>query len=281
MFTAYVENHKGERLRLSQNPAYSVTIDGLLSPQVTISKTTATNKDGSNATNVRAEDRIIDIEIQPRYPVELNRQQLYKYFPIKKTVTFYFANENRAVKIDGIVQQVDGNLFEQTQTISIVIDCLQPFFVDQNETLVNMSQVIGMFEFPFAIKEEGIEFSVLNQELSQMVANTGDVDTGVVIRMEAMGTVVNPIIYNVDTKEYFGLDITMQPGDAIEIDTTVGEKKVTLIREGQRSNILNNIIAGNTWFTLEPGENLFTYTADDSPDLLFISFHYSLRFEGV
>lgn len=282
MYSFSVENNINEILELTHSPSYDlVSIDGLLPPMATISTVQATNRDGSILTNTRAEDRTIGITIAPKPPIELNRQKLYRYFPLKKEVTLYFRNQNRNVKINGIVESYDGSLFESKQTIAINIRCLNPYFKNSNSSVQQMSQVIDNFEFPFAITEEGKEFSYIDKQLSQIIDNTGDVDTGLIIEMEAMGTVVNPIIYDVVTRESFGLNITMQYGDVIRINTNVGNKKVELTRDGATTNVINNITQDNTWFTLKTGENIFTYACDEGEENLYINFYFSLMFEGV
>lgn len=282
MFTLTVENDKGERLRLSNSPAYAIRyIDGLLAPQATISAVTATNRDGKVVTNVRAENRVISIAIAPKPPVEENRQRLYTFFPAKKEITLHFANENRDVKITGIVEAMDGSLFKSAQTITININCANPYFRNDAASYEEIYKIKSLFEFPFEIEEEGIEFSTIDEELRQIILNDGDVETGLTIEIEAMADTSNPIIYNANTREFFGVNIEMETGNIIRIQTDTGKKKVELIRGAEVTNIINNIMKGVTWLTLAPGENLFTYSNDTRADAIKLGFYYTLLFEGV
>ena len=282
MFILTVENSKGERLKLTDSPQYSIRyIDGLLSPQASISTVTATNRDGSVITNVRAENRVISIALSPKPPVEENRQQLYSYFPIKKEITLFFSNENREVKISGIVTSLEGSLFEIGQTITVNIECPSPYFENAAQNYTEVYKIIKWFEFPFAIEEEGKEFSEISEELAQMIENDGDIETGLTIEIEAMATTRNPIIYNVETREYFGLNMEMSTGDIVRIQTAPGKKKVELIRGADVLNAINYIMPGNTWLTLAPGKNIFTYANDTRTDAVYLRFYYSLLFEGV
>lgn len=282
MFTCSIENDRGETLQLTNNRYYNlISIEGLLSPLVEISSITATNRDGSIPTNIRATDRTITISIAPRSQVEDSRQRLYRFFPIKKEVTLYFKNQKRDLKINGIVEAIDGLLFELNQTLEIVIRCYNPFFKNRYESNIELSQVVANFEFPFAIEAEGMEFSYVDRQLSQIIENSGEIETGLIIGLEAMGTVVNPIIYNADSRASFGLNFTMQEGDKIIIDTNVGDKKVELVRNGEISNIINSIEKNNTWLNLPTGNTVFTYSCDSGAENLYINFNYYLMFAGV
>lgn len=144
-----------------------------------------------------------------------------------------------------------------------------------------MASIIDLFEFPFSIENEGLEFSRIDKALTQNIYNAGDTETGLIIELSASGAVVNPTIYNADTREYFGLNITMQYGDLIRINTNVFNKKVELVRYGETRNIINNILKGNKWFKITPGDNLFTYQCESGEEFLNFKFIYSNLYEGV
>ena len=273
MFRLWVENEKNEKEELTSSPFYeSVVIDGLLPPKVTFNSSSVAGKDG---------ERDIGITVKPAYPVEENRQRLYRYFKVKKEVKLYFKNENRNLLISGKVESFNGSLFEQKQTIVIDIRCFEPYFKDSKESAVSMSSLIDLFEFPFSIGNEGIEFSRLDKALTQNIYNAGDTETGMIIELSANGEVINPTIYNVETREYFGLNITMQYGDLIRINTNAFNKKVELVRYGESRNIINNIKKGNKWFQITPGDNVFTYQCERGEEFLNFKFIYSNLFEGV
>ena len=281
MYRLFAENQKNEKIELSNSPYFYVKIEGLLPGKATLHTTTVINNDGSILNSVRKDNRDITITVIPSMPVAENRQRVYKYFKIKSKVTLYFETDNRDVKIKGTVESVEGSLFDQQQTIEIGIICTDPYFEEKIQRIVNMAQVLDLFEFPFAIEEEGIEFSRIDKTLTQGVYNAGDTETGVVIELSAMGEVVNPIIRNVETRGYFGLNIEMQLGDVIQINTNNFNKKVTLQRYGEIRNIINSIMKGNEWFKLMPGDNIFTYQCEKGEENLSVRFIYSNKYEGV
>lgn len=282
MISLIVENENNEKLDL-MNPSYfdSVTVDGLTPGKASINTTVIANSDGSLINNARNEDRPITIDIEPAFPIEENRLRIYQFFKRKKYITLYVKTTNRDLKIEGMVESVEGSLFVEKQSITIEILCNDPYFKDQLETYTNMARVLDLFEFPFSIEEEGKEFSRIEKTIEQTVINAGDTETGVIIEISASGTVINPTIYNTVTRESFGLNITMQSGDVITINTNNFQKKVELLRNGETTNIINSIIKGNKWFKLLQGDNLFTYTCDTGEEFLNIRFIYNNLYEGV
>lgn len=282
MFRLEVENEKKEKIELTNSPFYeSVAIEGLLPPQAAVNSSAVANADGETFNSARVSIRDVTIDIKPAFPVEENRQRLYTYFKLKKQVNIYFKNKNRDIVTAGIVEGFDGSLFEQKQLISISIKCLDPYLKDSAESVADMANIIDNFEFPFSIDKEGIPFSIIDKALTQNIFNAGDVETGMIIELTANGEVIKPTIYNVETREYFGLDFTMQLGDVIKINTNKFNKKVELIRYGETRNIINNILKGNKWLTLQVGDNLFTYTCEAGEENLSFKFTYSNRYEGV
>lgn len=282
MFTLIAQNKYGEQLELTHNNAYVITnIDGLDPPDSVINTTRNASADGSVFNSSYVDNRTIAITLSINGPAEANRINLYKYFKAKYDVRIYYQNATRNVYIDGYVQNFSIELFEKKQIAQIVIFCPNPFFNGNIDNVINFESIIDMFEFPFSIPEAGIEFSVLETENETDVINSGDVETGVLITLRANGTVVNPVIYNSDTGEYFKLNIIMSDGDIITINTKKKEKSVTLTSGGTDSNIIGNMIFGSTWFQLLPGDNMFIVSADTMPENLYCTFIIVNQFEGV
>lgn len=282
MYRLWIENENNKIMELTNSTSFIVTdVDGLLPPDTTINSVEAVNKDGSIYNSSKVNNRPINITILPQNPVEENRQKLYEFFKVKKAVTIYFKNKNRDVKITGRLQKFDGSLFSQTQTLTLEIICNDPYFKDKDDSTQNMSQIIDNFEFPFAIAEEGKEFSYIDKVITKVIENNGDVEAGLIITLRAEGEVVDPIIYDVDTREKFGLNFTMQKSDLIQINTNKGNKKVELVRNNVTTNIINSIMKGNKWLELKNGDNLFTYDCKSGAEYLYISFCYANLYEGV
>ena len=227
-------------MTLTGNKNYVIrSIDGLTPPFATVNSSVVAMVDGAIYNSARVETRNIIITISPLIPVEANRNALYKYFPIKKKIRLYYENGMKHVYIDGYVDSIDGSLFEISQTLTISIICLEPYWKSQILSNADVSDTEGLFEFPFAIPSDGIEFSRINKTSTVNIVNYGDVEIGMIIELIADDYVSNPTIYRTATGEMFSLIYYMHPKDKITINTNRNSKSIILTRNGEKSNIIN------------------------------------------
>ena len=70
-------------------------------------------------------------------------------------------------------------------------------------------------------------------------------------------------------------------GDSITINTRKGNKSVTLLRDGIKYNILNALDRNTSWFTLEHGDNVFAYEADEGTSNLQFKISNNIVYDGV
>jgi len=282
MYGLKVENDRGNTLELTGNPNYTVfKIEGLNPPHATINSSVNTTTDGSSINSVRLESRNLVIYMTVNGDVEANRINLYKYFPVKKKVKIFFNNESRNVYIEGKVELIECDLFTSRQVAQISLICPQPYFKAVNELTSIFSDVSPLFSFPFSVAETGVEISAITTNQRKSIVNAGDIETGAIIKLFAIGTVVNPILYDVLKRTHLKLNFTMLPSDTIIINTNVGEKSIELIRDGVTYNALGYMLPDSTWFTLEAGDNVFTYDADSGNSNLQITFTTSVLYSGV
>lgn len=282
MYQLTIENHKGEQLQLTQNPNYTIiNIDGLNPTQANINTAINANFDGSTFINSRLSERNIVIELVINGDIESNRIALYQFIKSKYQCTLYYSNNQRNVYIVGYIESFECNFFSEKETVQISIICPKPCFINQSQTDINFSVVNALFEFPFSIAEAGMAFSelVLGEEI--VVVNSGDIETGMIIRFTATDTVVNPALYNVETQEFIKINITMSVGDVVEINTNKGAKSVTYISNGVTTNAINYIDRSSSWLQLESGDNIITYNADDYEENLMCTLAYNNLYEGV
>lgn len=118
----------------------------------------------------------------------------------------------------------------------------------------------------------------------------GDTETGIVIKIHAIGAAQHITIYNTGTREKMILDTDklaaltgsgIGAGDEITISTIKGNKYITLLRNGREYNILNIMDKNADWFQLAKGDNIFTYTATYGSSNLQFKILNQIAFEGV
>lgn len=282
MFTLAIENAKGNRLRLTQNPNYSlVSVDGLNPVKANINTAVNANFDGSTFKSSRLQNRNIVIMLAVEGAIETNRIELYKFIKTKEEVTVYVSNGTRDVYIKGRVEDMQIGIFAQKQMVQISIICPNPYFANVDENHEDFSVVNGLFEFPFDIAEEGVPFGEIVVDAEVNIQNRGDVNTGMIVEFKAIGTVVNPAIYNTGTGKFMKLNVTMSDGDVIQINTNKGQKGVLEISGGTVSNILNKLDPTSTWLDLETGDNTMMFTATSGEINLQCTLYHDFMYEGL
>lgn len=282
MLEVKVENKSGEILNLTTSKNYTLfKVEGLQPPTTTINSTKKSTSDGTTINSVSVESRNIVLYMTIDRDIEKNRINLYKYFPLKQTVTVYFKNNTRDVKIDGLVEIIECDLFTNRQVAQISLICPQPYFSAVNELISYFSDLTNLFSFPFGIAESGMELSAITTNIRKSIINTGDVESGVIIKLYAIGDVVNPIIYDVFNRTHIAINFSMQANDQIIINTNVGSKSITLIRNGVSYNAMGYMTPDSKWLTLAQGDNVFTYDADSGNSNLQLTFTTVVLYGGV
>lgn len=282
MYECKVKNHIGEVLNLSTSSKYTLyKITGLQPPASAVNTSNNATSDGVTINSVRVDKRNIVLYVAMEGDVEANRINLYRYFPLKQTITLYFKNNKRDVCIEGKVETIQCDFFTKKQVAQISVICPKPYFKAVNDLVSYFSDVSALFEFPFSITETGMEFSAITTNVRKSIINAGDVASGVIIELYAIGTVVNPIIYDVFKRTHIKLMCTLEPGDHVVINTNHGEKSITRVRAGVSSNIMGCLWPSSSWLTLEAGDNVFTYDCDSGNSNLQITFTTPILYGGV
>lgn len=283
MLHVIAENKYNQQINLTENGNYALlSVGGLTPPAATINTAVIATSDGAVFNSSRLETRNIVLTIAPLNSVETNRINLYQYFKAKQYIKLYLENNTRSVWIDGYIETMDGDLYSDAEQMQISIICPDPFFKDTTTGLYTFSNVVSLFSFPFSIAETpGVPISEISEYVEIAITNNSDYETGVIISMLANGEVVNPTIYNMTTNENFSLNITLQAGDEITIDTRRGHKSVTLTRNAVVTNILNDMTENSEWLNLVVGDNIFSYTADTGAEYLDISVTLQPIYEGM
>ena len=286
MYKLRIVNEYGKEYVLTQNDKLIVTLlDGFYSSSATINTSKVGTQPGERLASRSTNKRNIGIYFNILRDVMKTRKELYNVFVSGSKVTCYYENAENNVYIEGIVEDLTLQPHEQMTTGQIILVCPYPYFKDIETIVDDISAIISNFTFPFNIEEEGKPFSYYDNDVQTVITNEGGIETGMRIELTTSGgEVVNPVIYNRETTEFIGLGtdenpFTIKVGDVVIIDTQ--EKKVTLRRNAEETNIFNSLTKNITWLTLKPSDNIFTYEAKFGKEFLMISLVHQNQYEGV
>lgn len=123
----------------------------------------------------------------------------------------------------------------------------------------------------------------------KIITYTGEIEVGIVINLKINNEVTGLSIYKIleSGSEKMSIydaalpDGSLSPGDEITICTIRGNKSAYLLRNGQYHNIMNALGRDSSWFMLDFGDNVFTYSADTGAEFVNVSISYEEAYEGV
>ena len=274
-----IENDQGEVLNLSADARYVPILTGTGPPPATINRAKVAVADGTRYNSATMDERNLLLTVYMVQDIARARRNLYRWLSSKKYVKVYYQEDDLNVYCEGYVETAEVNPWEQEQNLHASIVCPMPFWRDVAETYTDASVVSNLLEFPFSTDAVGIELSIENVGNSTIIQNNGTVTTGVSFLITATIHTLRPRIYNMDTGEYIGFYVEMQAGDQLEVCTITGQKSVTFIRDGVRTNYINTVMPGSTWLQMAPGANEYSYTVDDGECQLGI--YHTNMYAGV
>lgn len=263
--------------------------EGLKGIETDINEVETPYVDGAIVDNVKALPRGIELRFKLKGNIQDSINYFTSYVKSKQWVTLKEESDDKVIIIKGIATIPPYTQMSRSCEIVLSIYCPQPYWEDLDEIVGIISDEIGLLYFPLEtgqyFTEVGRPFGVIDLSLEKKFINDGDTSVGMIIKLTALGTVVNPKI-SCSTGEqngwYMQLNLTLNSNDEVEINTTRGNKYIT-INGSQYINgspILNALaFVGNDWLQLEQGENSFNISATQGERDVYFNIIYKRRYE--
>ena len=246
-------NSRGERLELGVDSVYhcniSKDVEGISGVTSVIYSTNSMGQHGDTYVGQRIEARDIDVvgHINTRdkaQALELRRRMLKIFNPeLSATLVYEYGGFKRVIDCRAYGEPKILKK-EVLYEFDLQIECLNPFWREEEETKEDIASWVAAWHFPCAIEKDSTKSMIYGYRAESVIVdcyNEGDVSTGMRIRFTALGTVSNPILLNVDTEEFIQINATMKTGDVIEINTKYGSKGAKLIRDGVETDYFRYI----------------------------------------
>lgn len=121
------------------------------------------------------------------------------------------------------------------------------------------------FRFPTGFGQANpVVFATTDKLFNTRIHNPGGFATGVTIRIDFIGDVVNPRIKDLQTNQLIGVNRAFANGDQLTMVTVPGHKSMTLRHEDQsEENVIKNRHVSTSWLQLAPGSNIWAVECDD------------------
>lgn len=283
-------NANGDEIKLTNSsPIILEEID--ISNSVNIYNSKGMLEDGASYSG-----NTLDIkEISLKFAVIANNQEelieykrmINKVFnPKLEEGTLYYKDNIQERKIKGIINKLPyfSDVAKNITECLVDVSANNPYWTDIDETKAEIALWKGQFHFPLIIpKNKGITMGIREPSLIVNVNNNGDVKTGMVIEFKAKGSLKNPSLYNVNTREYIKINKEMVAGEVVRVNTNFNNKRIESILNGVTTNILNliDLGGGDTFLQLDVGDNLLRYNSDTNLSNLEVSIYYNPKYLGV
>lgn len=269
---------KGAEMPLLGNPYFTLAdVDGFTTIASNLASVTVPSVDGDIITNIQAQPRTVVLYLRLRQSadIETAKRYIFQYVKPKLSGTLHLVQEGREIELTGIVETIELPRMQQGCTMAVTLHCSQPFWEDAEFMVEQISQIINLHYFPIdqgglAFPPAGVPFGAYDTDLTRTIDNAGDVETGCIITIVALGTVTNPRIWNTQTGEFIGIADTLAGNDSVIISTIKGQKTIT--KNGV--NIIDKIAAGSTFLQIETGQNEFTISADSGLANVYFTLTY-------
>ena len=283
------ENENGESLVFSHAAAFCPQeVTGLTDVRSTIYSIHSMGQDGDTYVASRIESREIDIsgairERDPEKAREYRRKLARVLNPkLKGVLSYEYGSFSRII---GCYASSSPVVTKKPQEIypkfAVTLSCLDPFWREASERRTDVAAWVGGLEFPVALAATGTMIGYRQRSVIVNVLNDGDVESGIRAEITAVSTVVNPKILNVTTGEFLRFQLTLSAEDTLTVSTGYGEKGATYTHEGTTEDALKYLDIDSTFLTLDPGDNLIKYEADEGVDNLQVVVYHSNRYLGV
>lgn len=278
-------------LDLTLPPLYVENIEGFDTLDVKLVTSQGFSQDGATLVNSYIEPRPLRIDgaltaATTQQMQSLRDKILTMFLPKKElTLTHYFGGVNRLIQVHA--EKTPAFEFDKVSSIqrfSVSLEAMDPFWRDVKDTLVQMANLEGGFHFPLIIpKAEGVTFGIKSTSLIANVYNRSAIKVGMTIEFSASGTVKNPYLFNVNTREYIQINCTMTAGEQITIRTG-DERTITRRLNGISKNYIGYVDiqgGGCTFLELDVGDNLLRYGAADGESMLAVKITFANKYVGV
>ncbi|HIE6633007.1 TPA: phage tail domain-containing protein [Bacillus luti] len=277
------DNNRGQTFEISVlSPFFLDDAEGLDSMRNEFYTMRSYDEDGVSEAGSNVQPRPITIQGRISEEQKQNRAKMIRFFNPNHTFTLQYTNGEITRYIRCKVEKTPVINKEVFPDFLISLICHKPWWYGK-EVRTDIASWISAFEFPLEIPQEtGIEIGYRQKSLIVNIINTSDNAAPVRVEFKALGTVKNPSILNVETQEKIVIKKDMVAGDIITINTEKGNEYVELFRNGETTNIFNDLtIESDAHLTIEIGDNFYRYDAELNADNLEVSLYYTPQYVGV
>lgn len=269
-----LEVGKGKPFRL-------LSIEGIEAGEMELSTADNVLYDGSKIRNRRIKFRPITIECEyTGDDKEAQRRFLAGFFNVHYDgilkIDYAGVKRETLYIVEGFRAKIE-NVYNPLRFL-VHLYCPVPFLLGNIIHSQEMADWVGGLRFPLQLP---MMFAGRSTRQSTIIRNDGDVPTP--ITFEFLGPAVNPKVVKDDTGEYIQVNREIGEDEKLIVSTGFGDKRVILKNRitGEETNAFGWIDLGSTFFQLDVGNNLISYSAESGQETAKVWIKWRNRYLGV
>lgn len=150
--------------------------------------------------------------------------------------------------------------------------------------LTATARVLGGYQpaFTFPVCYDSHTYGIRQDGEAAVLRNPGSLPVPFTATLRCTMTVEHPRVVDLKTGAFVGFDLTLQPGDVMEIYRSTSDRLAcTLTRAGKTENIFAKLDEDSTLTELQPGDNVLSMQADSGSGYLQASVSFYPMEAGI
>lgn len=277
-------NQYGESIEFSDVSPFRITeIEGQSVNTIDISEASTINQVGATVSGRTIESK--DIDITGDFIDSFSNRRKILDIIIPGSGQWRMIDDNIDVYLDVEIKQTP-DIMPQDKTYKIFdfsIHAAYPYWKSSSVINIPFTELISKFRLPRQFSNI-VKWKISEKKIKQIqtIVNEGSIESGFIVKFQADTEVQSPELLNVNTQEHIRFTgFTMQPDDVIIVSTYENEKYVRLIRDGEETNIFNDMDDDSTFFKLAKGDNTLRYGASSNEANLLTTITFNTTYAGV
>lgn len=276
------KNPKGEEVEFYLNPFLINSLEGIGEVEADTQTQKAPYQDGESYIESYLQPRFIDMEgqILKRDKKEIREHRRI----ITRTVNPKYGLGRITFELDGETFVIDAvpegipsfpeRSMDVWQKFQVSWFCPDPYWRSTNNESKALQAYVGNFKlpmtFPFMLGTSGSSTTLYN-----------DGDSSAPVQIEIHGPITNPQIFNRTTGESMRINRTIDKGEVLRIDTTPGQKSITVENNDGIKQAFGHLDSDSTLWHLATGENRIEHVADSGNRHAEVIVRWGNRYSGV
>lgn len=274
------QNSKDEEMFFSLDSVFILNnITGIDSNTTDISSSESVGQVGSTINHKHVKEKNITINGTIKKDTKANRNKLLDIvLPADDAKLFCIVDERKYyLEVTPTATPIIENL-DYGPKFQFALNCFYPFWKETDINSTTLNGIQSRFRFPINFGGTWQVGTSIEAEFIN-IRNKGNQKIGIEITLKAESLCSGFKIQNVKTLEFLYLDYEMQAGEEITITTGYNNKRIT-------SNLNGNIIRyldliNSAFLQLEPGDNIFKFSAEINEQGVQVNADYSIVKVGL